>query len=372
MMLMARQQRKLIDAKNARRGDRFTCPACGHIVVLHHGTRVQPYFAHRPLTVCTVTSEGETNQHVRGKRQLADFFATWGPVTLERVLPTVRQRADVWLAHAAKPVALEFQCSPINRTDVLSRTQGYQRIGAYPFWILGSRFARQTLNWSLIDRFACWLSKWHLCLLFWDVTQQRLRIDHHICQSVTGQYQCQTAYVSTIAELVAGPRHRFWWPEPNIKQFRRELDRDLRRSSAALRPLQEATYLTGHHLAGFPDTLVTTQATLPVFGRGVLLWRVVLVAWLFTRPYISTATLKRLALKAFVLVEGRTAGVRFTARTAVRDATNALLTDLIQNHYLRVLPNGWQVVAAPKWFADYTRWLENDEKILGQSPTLQP
>lgn len=364
-MLIAAREKQLVDAKNAKRGVAYVCPACQHAVILHRGTRVQPYFAHTPQDPCTFPGEGETAQHVLGKRQLATFFAAWGPVTLEKVLPSIAQRADCWIDHQPRPVALEFQCSPINRDEVAERTRGYQQLGVYPFWLLGSRYARQKLGWSLIDRFASWLRGWGLCLLFWDVTRQELRIDHHICQAVTGEYQCQTVWVSDVAALSAGAQRRLWWSEPNIARFRFELDRDLRRSSLALRPLQTAVYLTGHHLAGFPQTLVTTGVTAPIFGRGLLLWRVMVVAWLFERPSLLPETITGLAEEAFRLVGGQVAAIRFTGQPALQQAVDTLLADLIHNQYLVRTPTGWRVLSEPHWDADYTAWLENDEKILG-------
>lgn len=364
-MLIAKLESTLVDAKNAQRGGSYVCPACGHRVVLHRGTRVQPYFAHRPAAPCTFPGEGETAQHVMGKRQLAAFFADWGAVTLEHVLPTIQQRADCWVAHQPRAIALEFQCSPISREDVAARTQGYRDVGAYPFWLLGKRYAQQRLGWGLIDRFAGWLKGWGLCLLFWDVERQRLRVDHHICQAVTGEYQCQQAWVASLTDLVKGPHRRQWWPEPNLARFRWELDRDLRRSSATLKPLQTAVYLTGHHLAGFPESLVTTRVTPPVFGRGVLLWRIVVAAWLFEHVRFSLATAQRLGEEAFRLVGGVTVAVRFEAPLVVPQALETLLADLVTAHFLQRVPNGWRVMAQPQWAADYTAWLENDEKKLG-------
>ncbi|MFD1455906.1 competence protein CoiA [Levilactobacillus lanxiensis] len=364
-MLIAAREKQLVDAKNAGRGRSYVCPACQQQVVLHHGTRVQPYFAHRPQSPCTVKGEGETAQHVLGKRQLAEFFAPWGAITLERILPSIAQRADCWIAHQPRPIALEFQCSPINRDEVAERTRGYQGLGVYPLWLLGSRFAKQKLGWHLIDRFASWLNGWGLCLLFWDVDRHQLRVDHHICQAITGEYQCQSVWLTNVTDLSAGSQRRLWWAQPNLARFRWELDRDLHRSSTALKPLQTAVYLTGHHLAGFPQVLATVTVTAPIFGRGLLLWRIILAAWLFERSNVLTDTLERLAWTAFQLVGGEVTAVRFTGQTAYLTAIDDLLADLTQADLIKRTTTGWQVISEPHWDADYTAWLENDEKILG-------
>lgn len=364
-MLIARECHALVDANQAIRGRSYVCPACRHRVILHRGTRVSPYFAHHSQEPCTYAGEGETLQHVRGKRQLAAFFVPWGQVTLERVLPSIQQRADCWVDHHPRPLVLEFQCSPIDRNAVATRTRGYQALGVYPCWILGSRYFKQKLGWSLIDRFASWLTGWGLCLLFWDVVRQQLRVDHHICQLPTGEYQCQTAWLSNVAELAAGAQRRLWWPQPNLARFRWELDRDLRCSAESLRPLQAAVYLTGHHLAGFPQVLATSRVTAPIFGRGLLLWRIVLAAWLFERPEILKSAVTRLASEAFLLVGGHLQAIRFKGQRAFNMAIESFLADLVVAGYLVASETGWRVLAEPHWDADYTKWLENDEKTLG-------
>lgn len=197
-MLIAAHMSGLIDASEATRGLDYRCPACQQPVVLHHGSQIPPYFAHHPQTPCHLAGEGETRQHLLGKRQLATFFSDWGPVTLERILPAIQQRADGWL-DLPHPIALEFQCSPISRTAVAQRTAGYQCLGCYPFWLLGSRYAQQKLNWRLIERFACWLTGWDLCLLFWEVDRRRLRVAHHLRQTATGAYINETAWVTTLS-----------------------------------------------------------------------------------------------------------------------------------------------------------------------------
>ncbi|MFC6260765.1 competence protein CoiA [Levilactobacillus fujinensis] len=365
-MLIALENQKLVDAEDAARRHDYLCPACQQAVVLHHGTRVQPYFAHKSLGDCGVASEGETQQHVLGKRQLAKFFSDWGVVTLEKVLPEIQQRADCWI-NRAHPVAVEFQCSPISTEQVAQRTAGYRRLGSYPCWLLGERFGRQKIGWSLIDRFASPLRGWGLCLLFWDVGRQQVRVVHHLYQDATGTYSYWQSWVANLTELEAGNQRQLWVPPINVRQFRRDLDQRLLRAAPALRPLQEILYLQGHHLAGFPAVFVTQHVTLPIFGQGLLVWRAVVGAWVFSLrgEVLTPETLRRLAEEGLRLIGGHLQAGRFDGTAGLVRAQRDFMVDLDAAGAVSRVKTGWQINVEPQWAADYTAWLENDEKKLG-------
>lgn len=362
-MLMATYQDRLIDAQYASRQVVYRCPACHERVSLHRGQQVAPYFAHLPQSACPVSGEGETGEHVTGKRQLAVFFRPWGRTRFEKILPTIQQRADVWVAREGQPVALELQCSPISEPAVAQRTAGYQRLMVYPLWLLGHRYARQRLNWALIERFACWLPQWGLCLLFWDVTHNCLRIRHHLHQDALGRYTGWSSRVTTLRDFVAGESLTFQSAGIDLLKVRQQWTKALLHGSSTLRPIQEQLYFSHHHLAGFPLVLASVQLTAPVFGRGLLLWRIVMGAWLFRQgPLILPRVIRQLAQQAFDLVGGHRRGVRFTADRAVTQATGQLLDDLTTAGYLRATATGWAVQRALPWAADYTARLKTNEK----------
>nr|WP_263862265.1 competence protein CoiA family protein [Levilactobacillus spicheri] len=352
-MLMAEYQHHLIDARNATRQVTYRCPACHEVVCLHRGHQVAPYFAHRPQTACWSGGEGETAEHVTGKRQLALFFRPWGPTSFERVLPTIQQRADVWGARTPRPVALEFQCSPLAVDQVAARTAGYRQLGIPVIWLLGRRYARQRLNWRLIERYARWLPRWGLCLLFWDVADQCLRVKHHLQQDALGQYLGWVSRVPTLRAFLAG-QPRTFHPRPlNLARVRHNWSLALLRGAAPLRPIQEQLYGLHHHLIQFPTVLASNQATPPIFGRGVLLWRILVGAWLFAAgPRVTPAQLQRWGWQALQLVGGQATAVQFSARPAVALALHALLTDLERTGYLRRATGGWVVQQQPQWVTD--------------------
>ncbi|WP_261810271.1 competence protein CoiA [Levilactobacillus humaensis] len=363
-MLIAWRAGKLIDASGADRQPDYQCPACHHRVVLHRGRVVPPYFAHHTLGDCAVATEGESRQHVSGKRQLAAFFAPWGVGTLEKILPEIDQRADCWLDRGDhQPVAIEFQCSPISRDQVAARTAGYQNIGVFPCWILGERYQKQHLNWDLIDRFAWKMPGWGLCLLFWDVSRRQLRLDHHLRQMATGKITATTSWLTRIDEL-RRPQQASRLLPVDLPAYRQRLTLDLLRGNTGLRDLQEALYLLRKNLPGFSPIFGTMRAYLPIFGRGPILWRIVVGTWIFSRQSSwQVPALWELAREGLTLVGGHVeGGIRFVAESPLRLALVDLLTDLVAGHYLRRTSRGWQVLAIPAWSRDGHEWLENNER----------
>lgn len=349
-MLRAQLANDLVDAQNAPRRKDYRCPACHEFVRLHRGTQMMPYFAHLPRTTCVVANENETPEHLVGKRQLAQFFASWGPSELEHVLMRINQRADVWVSRPTQPVAIEFQCSPLDLTRVSERTAGYQQIGCYPFWILGHRYSQQHLNWALIERFAGWLPGWELCLLFWDVTHRCLQVEHHLYQTATGHYGGQTTRLTSLAALMAGPSRVGPYPQVRLSQVRQRWAQQLAWENSRLRPIQEFLYLRGHHLLAFPAAFATVTSTPPFLGQGILLWRILLGTTLFEKSGVLTLPqVTALAEQAFGLVGGHDRTVRVHLPRLVSQLRDQFLTDLVQTGCLCPVADGWQIMRRPRW-----------------------
>lgn len=351
-MLIAETDHRLIDDQVAQKGGRYACPACKEPVRLRHGQRIPPYFAHLPHSQCQIASEHESRQHMQGKRQLASFFSAWGPVRLEEVLPAIQQRADVWVTHGQRPLALEFQCSPINDTQVLLRTQGYARLGVAMGWLLGKRYDQQGLSLGLIQRFAAVRGQWGLCLLFWDVGRQQLRVVHHLYQDVLGHCWGTTAWITRLDQFVQG-RPRMTPPaRPNWPQFRRQLQQRLWRSDARLRPLQEELYLRGQNLATFPQMLMSDQATWPLFGQGEVYWRILMISRLFSETELITPDrVLELGQAVFDQTGGHMAGAGFTCPDVIGHAIRDLLRVAVNHGYLVPGSGGWRVAKQPTWSA---------------------
>ncbi|KRK94859.1 competence protein [Levilactobacillus acidifarinae DSM 19394] len=231
-----------------------------------------------------------------------------------------------------------------------TRTAGYQKIGCYPFWLLGHRYAQQRLNWALIERFMGWLPRWELCLPFWDVTQQRLQLTHHLYQDVAGHYGGQVTSVANLAALIAGPTQLDPYPRLSLKRVRYHWAQELARATPNLRAVQEFLYLRGHHLLGFPEAFETTGSTPPVLGRGLLLWRILFGTALFAlNGPLTSNRLAPLAQHCLELVGGHEQTVRVSFPHLVDRLQAQLMTELVQRGYLTVVPDGWQIRRQPRW-----------------------
>ncbi|KRN02098.1 competence protein [Levilactobacillus senmaizukei DSM 21775 = NBRC 103853] len=348
-MLIAEVDHCLVDAQAAIRGANFMCPACKERVKLCHGRRVPPYFSHFPHTQCRFVSENESRQHLLGKRQLATFFQGWGPVRFEEILPAIQQRADVWVAHETQPLVLEFQCSPINDLQVQMRTRGYVKLGIQVCWVLGKRFARQTISLSLIQRFAALRGQWGLCLFFWDVDRCQLRVVHHLHQEVGGHCGGETSWFSSLDQFCQIQPVVTSAVTPDWLQFRRRLQQRLWRADSHLRPLQEELYLRGQHLATFPIALMDTQPTWPLFGLGEAYWRILMISRLFGGAVITWAAALAEGQQVFTKIGGRLTAAGFAVPDLLETAVRAFLQTGIDAGYLLLVADGWRIVRQPTW-----------------------
>lgn len=148
MLMALNEKNKLIQAhKKLKRKKDYYCPACNEKVYLKIGEIIQPHFAHFKKNQCEVFSEGETEEHLKGKKLLAEAFKEINKqkkldlrIEIEAYLPKLKQRPDLLVCTEDEKYAIEFQCSSISIEDVLRRTKGYQKYGYQVIWVLGSKF----------------------------------------------------------------------------------------------------------------------------------------------------------------------------------------------------------------------------------------
>ncbi|MBK3494900.1 hypothetical protein JFL43_08500 [Viridibacillus sp. YIM B01967] len=124
--------------KQLRRTSKFYCPQCKEELQLRIGELVIPHFSHRKDSNCQqLFSEGESKEHLVGKRQLYSFFESKRiTVQLEPYLKELSQRPDLLVTAQNEQYAIEFQCSNIPLKDVQARTKGYMNAGIHPLWLL--------------------------------------------------------------------------------------------------------------------------------------------------------------------------------------------------------------------------------------------
>lgn len=145
-MLMARQKtggyidaeayRQLRAQVSTRKADllEVCCPGCQGALIFKNGQQKIPHFAHRQQQDCQLFSEGETAEHLAGKRFLQRILPA--EAQMEAYLPHLQQRPDLlW-----QRLAVEFQCSSLSQARFQERTTNYQAHGYQPWWLLGKQF----------------------------------------------------------------------------------------------------------------------------------------------------------------------------------------------------------------------------------------
>lgn len=121
-----------------RQSQLFYCQQCNTQVQLKVGDIKIPHFSHMKDASCsTLFSEGESQEHLRGKQQLYGFLQQYAKnVELEPFLKMLSQRPDILVTTPSESIPIEFQCSTIPIADIESRSDGYRSIGMNPIWIL--------------------------------------------------------------------------------------------------------------------------------------------------------------------------------------------------------------------------------------------
>lgn len=121
------------------RKETFYCPQCKERVILRAGPKVTPHFSHQRHSDCSTNfSGGESNYHQRAKLLLYRWLQNqqFHP-QLEKYLPSIMQRPDLYVRIGNRRLAIEFQCSALPIDTLNNRHKGYQSIKIKPLWIFG-------------------------------------------------------------------------------------------------------------------------------------------------------------------------------------------------------------------------------------------
>ncbi|TFD97599.1 competence protein CoiA [Jeotgalibacillus sp. R-1-5s-1] len=115
----------------------FICSSCRSPVILKVGKIKTPHFAHRSRKNCPSSSEGETDNHLKGKKSLYLWLQSIGlNPEVEQVYQQIGRRADIAVHTGDQEYAIEFQCSPISSKVMLERSKDYYSLNIIPVWIL--------------------------------------------------------------------------------------------------------------------------------------------------------------------------------------------------------------------------------------------
>lgn len=179
MLIAINKNGKIVRAeKEILKKDKYYCPACKNRVYLKVGQVICPHFAHYHHKNCQVFSEGETNEHLKGKKELANYLKRMGKkIEVEAYLPELKQRPDLLILDDCKKTAIEFQCSSITVEKIGERTKGYLEANNDVLWILGKSLGHKKFLTALQK--ACLYfnpSSKRLLLFAYNIDQQQLKI----------------------------------------------------------------------------------------------------------------------------------------------------------------------------------------------------
>lgn len=270
MLLAVDQQRQAVLAEMAVKGATYRCPNCREPVILRQGAVKLSHFAHRRHSECSQAfSEGESREHLLGKRQLYDLFRPH--VRLEVYLPGLKQRPDLLVGRTA----VEYQCSPLDFQRFMDRTAGYLDNDYHPVWILGSRF-RPKDRLTEFQKACCFYRRQRLQLWVLDSLQQCFEVAVDFQWHYSGEffYQREALALGELAKLdqLRLPPHQkvLDWSAADYQQ---QLWEKLVRMDKGIVALQQACYERGQHLLQLPEWFYQSSPFQFFYGHQLLLLR---------------------------------------------------------------------------------------------------
>ncbi|EZH66999.1 hypothetical protein DH09_03400 [Bacillaceae bacterium JMAK1] len=148
------------DAKQMRE-TKWHCPQCHEEVIYKKGLSKRSHFAHTSQSICSKKKE-ETEEHLQGKQQLYEWLRTFADeIEIEKWLPSVNQRPDIWCLIDGTVYVFEIQCSAIERKEIKRRSSNYFSHNIQVIWVLPERYLHRSSG-------SVYLQEWQLetCSVF--------------------------------------------------------------------------------------------------------------------------------------------------------------------------------------------------------------
>lgn len=177
MLIALTKTNELIDAAvvNKAENQSYYCPGCKAEVFLKQGVKKAAHFCHYQAADCHGFSEGETPEHIAGKRWLENYFKSIArKVELEAYLSDLQQRPDLLVTFKNFKIAVEFQCSPISVEKLIERTEGYLKAQYRVLWIVGSPLQLKTQLKAIHKAMLTDTFTDEACLFQLDLNKQKL------------------------------------------------------------------------------------------------------------------------------------------------------------------------------------------------------
>lgn len=349
MLIAQTEQSSPVQAINAHRKKSYFCPSCREQVTLKRGSRMVAHFAHRPNSSCQPFSESESQAHLTGKWQLADYFGE-GNVELEPYIKTLAQRPDLLLKRDGRKMAVEYQCSPISVGKLQQRSQGYNSYGMEVVWILGETYLQKITSVRHAEKWLQYSYKLGWYIIFWQTHQQCLIIWHHLTVDGAGFLQ-GWAKTSTGNQSVKRP-------QSTVKSLKKQLQRQVQMGLHYKIPkwLKMQQFCYEHHslLQAMPQVCYQFTDAEPLICGSPIIWAALMTVLLMEKPVsslIRQLDLEKWAAKISTHFEGSQL-IQCTTQELVNSWGRQLrrYVDLLeQQGILKALDEkSWQLVALPR------------------------
>lgn len=123
-----------VDAKDAKRNEKYFCPVCNSEVQLKRGDIKKEHFSHVSIHMCERhLYRKESEMHLMLKHELYFKFGEAFNVKMECYLENIQQIPDLLVENNH---AVEIQLSKVSPSIILNRTRGYEKEGIDVTWLL--------------------------------------------------------------------------------------------------------------------------------------------------------------------------------------------------------------------------------------------
>lgn len=140
-----------IFAQEAKKQQSYFCPVCDTPVVLKAGNIKVPHFSHQHIMQCSrYLYKRESMLHLKLKHDLYLELNKYYDTAMEFYLESIEQIPDLLIN---KYWALEIQLSRISPELILSRTEGYYKLGMKVMWLLDERELKQEGQFLHLNHF---------------------------------------------------------------------------------------------------------------------------------------------------------------------------------------------------------------------------
>lgn len=256
------------------------CPGCKEELIIKNGSIMMPHFAHKKNSLCLSFSENESEEHLKGKKIMADNCRKYKiEYEVEAYLPELNQRPDLLINHR---IAIEFQCSPLSIERFKERTLNYQSLGYQVIWILGNKLQFKD-KISQLQRQFIYLSK-EIGFYVWemDVEAKTIQNKYFLVSSVwqnffqTRLFQLEKENFLSIVRFPLEKHPKISYEIRSKIACEKRIDswnRQLNQKNKCTLSVQEYFYKKGLNIRNLPEIIILPSFQSVVLKEQEYIWR---------------------------------------------------------------------------------------------------